>query len=658
MGIGRIATRLAWAGLAWLVLAPPTEAWAEKAVAFFTESHVDTKFPLSEIAGKAHSISFRLRLDYPNSMTGNMIGRDSAAGDFYQISKNNTDSGSADRPTLLVQIGPAANPVTGVYANIDNLKDGFEAGKWYHLTITVDSKLKLKLYINGKLMTPRKATLNSPNELQLPPAPWGHGNLRFGKTAPFAQFYGQLAAIAVWDHALSPAEIAQVMKIQKFGAAETASGLRAGWDFEGLPDFGTPTGPGAYWIPRGSAKHVDTAILPGAKTIGAVHQTRLTLPVVGKWAVSQGSDTPYNVPDNSHRGYASFCLDMVRNDGPTEGEPVLAAADGTVVVVRDSTPDRPSVFRPEWTIPDCTPCNGFADGSCGYLSNEVTIKHAPTEYTQYLHLMHGSVPSWIKEKLKNGEPVKRGRMIGLAGRTGAPGPHLHVCMGWATFFLPGPVTASGKDEPVTANPLVAGSCGYKPEVAPAKGMDRTRPFQFSGYFVETGSGEKLVDAGTPQVGQVVRHADTLEAFLVLPGGVAPAMSMHAMHSDKCAQVNGASAENGATISQWDCLAQDNVKWVLADAGDQHYFIKAKHSGKCMQVAAASHDNGAAITQWDCVNQDHHKWKVERLSPSGYYLRAKHSGKCAHVSGGSTANGGAITQWDCFFQDNLRWVFGS
>jgi hypothetical protein len=105
-------------------------------------------------------------------------------------------------------------------------------------------------------------------------------------------------------------------------------------------------------------------------------------------------------------------------------------------------------------------------------------------------------------------------------------------------------------------------------------------------------------------------------------------------------------------------AQDNVKWVLADAGDQHYFIKAKHSGKCMQVAAASHDNGAAITQWDCANQDHHKWKVERLSPSGYYLRAKHSGKCAHVSGGSTANGGAVTQWDCFFQDNLRWVFGS
>src|SRR4051794_32596478 len=51
---------------AWLVLAPPTEAWAEKAVAFFTESHVDTKFPLSEIAGKAHSISFRFRLDYPN----------------------------------------------------------------------------------------------------------------------------------------------------------------------------------------------------------------------------------------------------------------------------------------------------------------------------------------------------------------------------------------------------------------------------------------------------------------------------------------------------------------------------------------------------------------------------------------------------------------
>ena len=590
MGIGRIATRLAWAGLAWLVLVPPTEAWAEKAVAFFTESHVDTKFPLSEIAGKAHSISFRFRLDYPNSMTGNMIGRNSAAGDFYQISKNNTNSGSADRPTLLVQIGPAANPVTEVYANIENLKDGFEAGKWYHLTITVDSKLKLKLYINGKPMGPRKATLNSPNELQLPPAPWGHGNLRFGKTTPFAQFYGQLATIAVWDHALSPAEIAQVMKIQKFGAAETASGLRAGWDFEGLPDFGTPTGPGAYWIARGSARQVDTVMLPAAKTIARRASDQAD--AAGRGQVGRFARVRHAVQRAGQ--LPSRLRQLLSRHGPQRrAHRRRAGARG-----RRRHGRRRAQFHAGQAVrlssrvdnPDCTPCNGFADGSCGYLSNEVTIKHAPTEYTQYLHLMHGSVPSWIKEKLKNGEPVKRGRMIGLAGRTGAPGPHLHVCMGWATFFLPGPVTASGKDEPVTANPLVAGSCGYKPAVAPAKGMDRTRPFQFSGYFVETGSGEKLVDAGTPQIGQVVRHADTLEAFLVLPGGVAPAMSMHAMHSDKCAQVNGASAENGATISQWDCLEQDNVKWVLADAGDQHYFIKAKHSGKCMQVAAASHDN--------------------------------------------------------------------
>ena len=33
-----------------------------------------------------------------------------------------------------------------------------------------------------------------------------------------------------------------------------------------------------------------------------------------------------------------------------------------------------------------------------------------------------------------------------------------------------------------------------------------------------------------------------------------------MQSGSCMQVDGASRDNGATISQWDCLQQPNVLW--------------------------------------------------------------------------------------------------
>ena len=597
---------------------------------------MQTKFPVSDIAGKEHSISFRFRLEYPNSMTGTIIGLTSTTGGFYQISKRNTDSGTGDRPMLEVKIGAPGNPVTAVYANIENLKDGFEKDKWYHVVVTVDASRKLRVFVNGKRLSPRKQKLSDPDDVQLPAPPWGSGSLRFGRTAPFEQFYGQLDSVALWDHVLTTGDIATLAKQQQF-SAKGLNGLLASWVFSGISGLGGPKGPGAFWELAGPARVISASDL---KQPGARHSTKLSLPVIGKWRITQGADSSYDLPNKSHRGYASFCLDMVRDEGTTEGEPVLAAADGTVLMIRDTSSDTSLI------IPGCAKCN---INDCAYISNEVVLRHAPGEYTQYLHFMQGSVPSWIKEKLVSGEPVKRGRMIGRAGRSGTLGPHLHVCMGWATFFQPGPVTASGKDEPVTPN-ILTGACGYKPAVAPAMGMDRTRPFEFSGYIAETDAGSKFIDAATPQLGQVVRHEDRSPVFI---DGFPP-LALQAMHSDKCAQVNGASTDNGATVSQWDCVKQDNAKWLLIDAGDQHFFVKPQHSNKCLQVSGASHENGAAITQWECVDQDHHKWKVERLSLSGYYLRAKHSGKCAHVQAGSLSNGGILTQWDCLYQDNVRW----
>ena len=78
---------------------------------------------------------------------------------------------------------------------------------------------------------------------------------------------------------------------------------------------------------------------------------------------------------------------------------VLAHTEGTVVSYRNN-------------------CKGFeGNGSYG---NYVKIKHADGYYTLYAHLAYGTV------KVKNGDKVKQGAILGFMGATGeAYGGHLH-----------------------------------------------------------------------------------------------------------------------------------------------------------------------------------------------------------------------------------------
>jgi hypothetical protein len=79
-------------------------------------------------------------------------------------------------------------------------------------------------------------------------------------------------------------------------------------------------------------------------------------------------------------------------------------------------------------------------------------------------------------------------------------------------------------------------------------------------------------------------------------------------------VNGASKEDGAPITQWDCQRDRlHFHWKLEvaenRAGDLYYYMVNRASGKCMHVHGGTKDNGAVITQWECVNQPNVKWMV-------------------------------------------------
>jgi len=138
------------------------------------------------------------------------------------------------------------------------------------------------------------------------------------------------------------------------------------------------------------------------------------LPVLGEWQVSQAYDG-----EHTHKGEWGQALDLImvgQNGKQFRGEgiivreyycyekPVVAPADGIIADLTDGIPDNPigdNNLQRNW-------------------GNSVVIKHTEYLYSQVSHLKPGSI------KVKKGETVKRGDIIGLCGNSGrSPYPHLH-----------------------------------------------------------------------------------------------------------------------------------------------------------------------------------------------------------------------------------------
>jgi urea transporter len=145
-----------------------------------------------------------------------------------------------------------------------------------------------------------------------------------------------------------------------------------------------------------------------------IHTTRLQLPFIGKWMVSQGYDG--NI---THKGEWSKALDFIIVDSELKtydkfavspdnfycfGKPVLAPADGFVQQAEDH----------------------IEDNEIGRINkkqnwgNSIVIKHAEGLYTKLSHLRKNSI------RVKTNDYVKQGDIIASCGNSGrSPEPHLH-----------------------------------------------------------------------------------------------------------------------------------------------------------------------------------------------------------------------------------------
>jgi murein DD-endopeptidase MepM/ murein hydrolase activator NlpD len=106
------------------------------------------------------------------------------------------------------------------------------------------------------------------------------------------------------------------------------------------------------------------------------------------------------------------------------GKELYAVANGTVADVRDGVPENEIIYE--------KPPFSFATGT----GNNVIIDIGDNKHACYCHIVPGSI------KVKKGDTVKEGQVIGLLGNTGQSDiPHLHF-------------------EVVTGKPAIIGGEGY------------------------------------------------------------------------------------------------------------------------------------------------------------------------------------------------------
>ena len=143
--------------------------------------------------------------------------------------------------------------------------------------------------------------------------------------------------------------------------------------------------------------------------------TRLRLPFDGDWFVYDGGRDIYQ-NSNAYRDAERYSVVFtVLKDGRTYsgdgskneqfycyGQPVVAPADGTVVLINDSFADNVP-GGPEEVMPG---------------GNRVLIYHGHQEYSLLMHLKQNSI------KVKSGDKVKQGDVVGECGNSGnSPAPH-------------------------------------------------------------------------------------------------------------------------------------------------------------------------------------------------------------------------------------------
>src|ERR1700681_115264 len=326
------------------------------ALAVTWSGYADTDLDVSSFFAKDHTVCARFLWQYPNAYTGPMVSVNGGGtyvlgqGDFYESPSSGQNIYQTGGPKVVLKVGSAE---IAVAANLT-------ADGWHHLA-AVRHGNQFSLYLDGKNV----------GQTGVPASGLPSGKMRFGKTAAAAQkdgggaqFYGLLDDVAFFASALSASDI------QTLAAAHHLSGkeahLIAGYTFGYVPQGGLPA----------SLSHPVTLtdgawdVTVSANRDGGADAKSLPLSLVSFMHVPFPQNQAINViqgfddPNYSHKGYASFCLDLDLAGEPQSDsfdKPFYAAGAGTVDAVVQTNPSGPVI-------------------------NYIGVVQTPGETCDYLHL--------------------------------------------------------------------------------------------------------------------------------------------------------------------------------------------------------------------------------------------------------------------------------
>lgn len=333
---------------------------------------------------------------------------------------------------------------------------------WRHLALCVQDQ-HARAFVDGKLLAE-----SSFDAIE------ASGALLFGRLPQTGelqdQYYGLIDDVVLFARALDDSEIRALS--QRRQRTANPADLLASWTFD--DDASIKLSGAATLI----------SLKPGLPTLRPNLSTHFELPFTPDqvWLVIQGNNSGL-----SHHDEAAFALDFLRVDPAVVthdpehlpggshalslGQPVLASAAGQVVAIVDCYGDDnrgncdrgASAAQPGAIELDVDPAH----------RNLVCLRHAPEEYSCYLHLQHRSTAVAL------GQQVHAGDVLGRVGQTGARQVHLHFAIS----------NAEEANAPGTFTNLV------------------TRPFEFHDYSASNDFGQswQYMEHGSPTPGQWLRR---------------------------------------------------------------------------------------------------------------------------------------------------------
>jgi hypothetical protein len=121
-------------------------------------------------------------------------------------------------------------------------------------------------------------------------------------------------------------------------------------------------------------------------------------------------------------------------------------------------------------------------------------------------------------------------------------------------------------------------------------------------------------------------------------------------NELCLEVDGGARHDGAPVTVDRCGTGYHMRWRFVNVKDGYGQLQVRHTGMCLDVRDVSADNGAQLQQWTCLaGQPNQRWQFVKTSDGYGQLKPFHSGRCLDKAGYN------VVQWTCHNGNNQQWL---